>query len=245
MADKYVSGYPPPPYYFEEYVDADEQVGQVEDTEGGEGVHTDAYHLLSDIKHQYNIYDVTENTHVESPPIDGNEKEKYTKQTCHLILGRPPPVPLKSNYNVFGINHQVEKRVEDLESDELLYDVKKNLKNEFIRLFKKYKESIFDLFDDIVNNRRDDKTKIKILIKVHVNLFHILAKLRFYQCVNNIINVLKVQLKRRQIAIDKMKLSLLRIYGYIHFVQGSFSTRAIADDDEGGSPKRRRKLTVL
>ncbi|CAA9990199.1 mediator of RNA polymerase II transcription subunit 7, putative [Plasmodium knowlesi strain H] len=243
MGDKYVSGYPPPPYYFREYVDAGEEVGQVEDTEGGEDHAGARNHFLSNIKQQYKIYDVTENVHVQ-PPIDG--KEKYTNRTCQLLLGRPPPVPLKSNYNVFGINHQVEKRVEDLDSDELLYDVKKNLKNEFIRLFKKYKDSFFDLFDDIVNNRRDDKTKIKILIKVHVNLFHILAKLRFYQTVNNVINILKVQLKRRQIAIDKMKLSLLSIYSYINFVQDNFSTnRAIEDDEEGASPKRRRKLTAL
>ncbi|CAG9479738.1 mediator of RNA polymerase II transcription subunit 7, putative [Plasmodium vivax] len=231
MADKYVSGYPPPPYYFQEYVDAGEEEGHVE-----------ARHLLSGMKPPYSIYDVTENAHVQ-PPIDGSEK--YSGKTCQLMLGRPPPVPLKSNYNVFGINHQVERRVEDLDSDELLYDVKKNLKNEFIKLFKKYKESFFDLFDDIVNNRRDDKTKIKMLIKVHVNLFHILAKLRYHQGVNNVINILKVQLKRRQIAIDKMKLSLLRIYCYINFVQENFSSaRAIEEDDEGGSPKRRRKLTV-
>ncbi|ANQ06769.1 Uncharacterized protein PCOAH_00010790 [Plasmodium coatneyi] len=240
MADKYVSGYPPPPYYFQEYVDAGEGVGQGEDTE--RGYHTESYHFLNSIAQQYNIYDVTENAHVHAPS-DGNEK--YTKQTCQLVMGRPPPVPLRSNYNVFGINHQVEKRVEDLDSDELLYDVKKNLKNEFIKLFKKYKDSFFDLFDDIVNNRRDDKTKIKMLIKVHVNLFHILAKLRFYQSVNNVINILKVQLKRRQIAIDKMKLSLLRIYGYINFVQENFATGHAIEDDEGGSPKRKRKLTAL
>ncbi|EUD67046.1 hypothetical protein C922_02630 [Plasmodium inui San Antonio 1] len=243
MADKYVSGYPPPPYYFQEYVAADEQVSQLEDTEEGEDHADDACHWLCGIKDQYNIYDVTENAPIQAP-IDG--KEKYSKKTCQLMLGRPPPLPLRSNYNVFGINHQVERRVQNLDSDELLYDEKKNLKNEFIKLYKKYKDCFFDLFDDIVNNRRDDKTKIKMLIKVHVNLFHILAKLRFYQSVNNVINILKVQLKRRQIAIDKMKLSLLRIYGYINFVQENFSTtRAIADDDEGGSPKRRRKLDAL
>ncbi|KJP89579.1 hypothetical protein AK88_00790 [Plasmodium fragile] len=241
MADKYVSGYPPPPYYFQEYVDVGDEVGQVEDTEWGH--HAQSGHFLSSIKEQYQIYDITENAHVQDQ-TDGNEK--YNKHTCQLLMGRPPPVPLRTNYNVFGINHQVQRRVEDLESDELLYAEHKNLKNEFIKLFKKYKESFFELFEDIVNNRRDDKTKIKILIKVHVNLFHILAKLRYYQSVNNVINILKVQLKRRQIAIDKMKLSLLRIYSYINFVQDNFSaTRAIADDEEGASPKRKRKLTAL
>ncbi|GAW79684.1 mediator of RNA polymerase II transcription subunit 7 [Plasmodium gonderi] len=251
MGDKYVSGYPAPPYYYDEYVDADEEVegilkrfqtkeNEVEENYRREDV--DGMNFLKRISRTYDIYDISENMHVDVQKKSNVECMRYIPKKCQVILGRPPPLPLKSNYNIFGLIYEIERRVEDLESDELLYDIKKNLKNEFIRLYKMYKDSFFDLFDDIVNNRKDDKTKVKTLIKVHINLFHILANLRYFQAVNNIINVLKVQLKRRQIAIDKMKLSLLHVYDYINFVQDNLSTsRCIPNDVLSRGIYKRRK----
>ncbi|ETW43371.1 hypothetical protein PFNF135_02283 [Plasmodium falciparum NF135/5.C10] len=197
---------------------------------------TDEKSFLEHMKNSYDvIYDVDTNTYIKNIESIDNIKN------CNFIMGRPPPLPLRNSYNVFGIDYELQRNIEELDSDEILYDEKKNLKEEFIRLYKIYKETFFLLFDDIVNNRKDDKSKIKHLTKIHVNLFHILAKLRHYQTINNIINVLKIQLKKRQIAIDKMKISLLNVYQYINFVQTNYGNNKMIKNEENQEKKNKKK----
>ncbi|CRG98860.1 mediator of RNA polymerase II transcription subunit 7, putative [Plasmodium relictum] len=238
MTDKYVSGYPPPPYYYEEYEDAD--IKKVSETNNLKDSENNFIKKISEI---YNIYDINENKYIKTFEAKNNI-EKYDKKNCTFLLGRPPPMALKSNYNIFGMNYEVERKIEKLEPDDTLYNEKKNLKEEFIRLYKSYKDHFFSLFDDIVNNRKDDKSKIKNLIKVHINLFHILANLRYHQSVNNIINVLKIQLKRRQIAIDKMKISLLNVYNYINYVQTNFSKMKMIKNEKKITKKKKKLKTI-
>ncbi|CAD51153.1 hypothetical protein C923_02274 [Plasmodium falciparum UGT5.1] len=233
MADEnYVSGYPPPPYYYKEYQSVDiKKLMEMSNFKS-----TDEKSFLEHMKNSYDvIYDVDTNTYIKNIESIDNIKN------CNFIMGRPPPLPLRNSYNVFGIDYELQRNIEELDSDEILYDEKKNLKEEFIRLYKIYKETFFLLFDDIVNNRKDDKSKIKHLTKIHVNLFHILAKLRHYQTINNIINVLKIQLKKRQIAIDKMKISLLNVYQYINFVQTNYGNNKMIKNEENQEKKNKKK----
>ncbi|SOV13768.1 mediator of RNA polymerase II transcription subunit 7, putative [Plasmodium sp. gorilla clade G2] len=230
MADEnYVSGYPPPPYYFKEYQSMDiKKLMEISNFKS-----TDEESFLEHLRKSYEtIYDVNRNTYIKDIKSLSNIKN------CEFIMGRPPPLPLRDSYNVFGMEYKVERNIEELDSDEILYDEKKNLKEEFIRIYKIYKETFFLLFDDIVNNRKDDKSKIKQLTKIHVNLFHILAKLRHYQTINNIVNVLKIQLKKRQIAIDKMKISLLNVYQYINFVQTNCVNKNMITNEENDEQKK-------
>ncbi|CRG93446.1 mediator of RNA polymerase II transcription subunit 7, putative [Plasmodium gallinaceum] len=236
MTDKYVSGYPPPPYYYEEYEDANiKKIFEINNSKDNE-------QFIKKINEIYNIYDINENKNIKTL-LAYNDIDKYDKNKCTFLMGRPPPIALKNNYNIFGMNYNVERKIEKLEPDDCLYNEKKNLKEEFIRLYKMYKDYFFDLFDDIVNNRKNDKSIIKNLIKVHINLFHILANLRYHQSVNNIINVLKIQLKRRQIAIDKMKISLLNVYNYINYVQTNFSKIKMIKDEKKNT-KKEKKLKI-
>ncbi|KYO00812.1 putative mediator of RNA polymerase II transcription subunit 7 [Plasmodium gaboni] len=230
MADEnYVSGYPPPPYYFKEYQSMDiKKIMEMNNFKS-----TDEESFLEHMRKTYEtIYDLNRNKYIKDIRSLSNIKN------CEFIMGRPPPLPLRDSYNVFGMEYKVERNIEELDSDEILYDEKKNLKEEFIRIYKIYKETFFLLFDDIVNNRKDDKSKIKQLTKIHVNLFHILAKLRHYQTINNIVNVLKIQLKKRQIAIDKMKISLLNVYQYINFVQTNCVNKNMITNEENEEQKK-------
>ncbi|SOV13590.1 mediator of RNA polymerase II transcription subunit 7, putative [Plasmodium sp. DRC-Itaito] len=230
MADEnYVSGYPPPPYYFKEYQSMDiKKIMEMNNFKSN-----DEESFLEHMRKTYEtIYDLNRNTYIKDIRSLSNIKN------CEFIMGRPPPLPLRDSYNVFGMEYKVERNIEELDSDEILYDEKKNLKEEFIRIYKIYKETFFLLFDDIVNNRKDDKSKIKQLTKIHVNLFHILAKLRHYQTINNIVNVLKIQLKKRQIAIDKMKISLLNVYQYINFVQTNCVNKNMITNEENEEQKK-------
>ncbi|SBT32686.1 RNA polymerase II mediator complex protein MED7 [Plasmodium ovale wallikeri] len=254
MAEKYVSGYPPPPYYYQEYAEAEAEAvaDAVADAGAGAGVNAllekedhakngDQVDFMERANKAYDMYDIVENVSIKRGEISNNKGKKDDKGKSVFIFGRPPPNVLKNNYNIFGMNYSVEKKIEELEPDELLYDQKKNFKEEFIRLYKMYKDCFFNLFDDIVNGRKNDKTIVKYLIKLHINLFHILANLRYYQSVNNIIHVLKVQLKRRQIAIDKMKISLVNVYEYISFVQTHFSKIKMVKDEKKNTKKKKKK----
>ncbi|SCM02214.1 mediator of RNA polymerase II transcription subunit 7, putative [Plasmodium chabaudi chabaudi] len=233
--ENFVSGYPPPPYYFHEYEEADTEVDSILEKHNN-NINNTQNSFINIVREAYDIYNINDNIKVGIDKTDKNnidEKEATAtlekinhedeKAKCKFLFGRPPPIPLKDNYNIFGINYDTDRKVEELEADDILYDNKKNYKEEFIRLYKMYKDCFFSLFDDIVNTRKNDKTLIKQLIKIHTNLFHILANLRYHQTINNIINILKIQIKRRQIAIDKMKISLFNVYNYIDFVQTNFS----------------------
>ncbi|CDU17209.1 hypothetical protein YYC_03830 [Plasmodium yoelii 17X] len=233
--ENFVSGYPPPPYYFNEYEEADTEVNSILEKHSN-NINITENNFIDIIREKYDIYNINENIKIENdktPKSNIDEKQitvtlekinqENEKEMCKFLFGRPPPIPLKDNYNIFGINYDTDRKVEELEPDDILYDNKKNYKEEFIRLYKMYKDCFFSLFDDIVNTRKNDKTLIKQLIKIHTNLFHILANLRYHQTINNIINILKIQIKRRQIAIDKMKISLFNVYNYIYFVQTNFS----------------------
>ncbi|VWU48312.1 mediator of RNA polymerase II transcription subunit 7, putative [Hepatocystis sp. ex Piliocolobus tephrosceles] len=265
MTDNYVSGFPEPPYYYEEYDESNPITKNIniENIENIENVGNieNRFKLIEDdknkdfvksINNKFRIYDIEENTNIETQEQINNyilnKNDTKRKEYYFFISGRPPPVPLENNYNIYGINYNKTKQIEELEPDDLLYDTNKNLKEEFIRLYKMYKDCFFSLFDDLVNNRKNDKTIIKRLTQIHINLFHILANLRHYQSIDNIINILKVQLKRTQIAIDKIKLSLLKVYSYINFVQTNFASTGFiqiemdqAEQEEENKKKKKRR----
>lgn len=198
---------------------------------------------LDSAEEDYSLFHINEMRNEHIVEQHKKEIEKYNKEYHIVMLGRPPPNVIK-NYTVFGVNYDIEKKLESLEADDLLYDEKKNLKKEFIRLYKKYKDAFFELLDDIVNNRKNEQSKMKYLLKIHTNLFHILAKLRYQQTVDNIINVLKVQLKRRQIAIDKMKISLLNVYQYINYVQINFAQESNVQQEKKDLHRKKEQKSI-
>lgn len=199
--------------------------------------------FLDNDEEDYSMFNINEMRNEHIVEQHKKEIEKYNKENHIVMLGRPPPNVIK-NCMVFGVNYDIEKKLENLDADDLLYDEKKNLKDEFIRLYKKYKDTIFELLDDIVNNRKNEQSKMKHLLKIHTNLFHILAKLRYQQTADNIINVLKVQLKRRQIAIDKMKISLLNVYQYINYVQINFAQESNVKLEKKDVQKKKERKSI-
>lgn len=199
--------------------------------------------FLDCAEEEYSLFNINEMRNEHILEQHKKEIEKYNKENNIVMLGRPPPNVIK-NYTVFGVNYDIEKKLENLEADDLLYDEKTVLKKEFIRLYKNYKDAIFELLDDIVNTRKNEQSKMKYLLKIHTNLFHILAKLRYQQTVDNIINVLKVQLKRRQIAIDKMKISLLNVYQYIKYVQINFAQESNVKMEKKNVQKKKERKSI-
>lgn len=238
---QYVSGFPEPPFYFREYESLTlqkENQSKNEPIEKRKEEIKEIQQKLHELNKKFHLYDIQGNKKIHKN--DSEEIEKFKEANTKFMLGRPPPRPPKENYFVFGMNSYLDRKIDKLDSDDLLYDDTNNLKEEFKKLYKLYKETIFELFDDIINNRKDDKSKMKYLIKIHTNLFHILANLRYYQTIDQIVNVLKVQLKRRQIAIDKMKLSLLHVHNYINFVQTNFAQTKNAILDESNESKQKK-----
>ncbi|PHJ25696.1 mediator complex subunit med7 [Cystoisospora suis] len=215
---RYVTGFPPPPFFYLEYAPPSPQ---------GKAASNDTSGVAA-------VSNSDKEAAVRDSQVTGDDKDGRRALAGEGLRsawkwgGRPPPVPVKDFWSAFGATYSEAYVETTLDSDTKLYyeteeerqgstgcDIKEcardiDLKEEFKRLYALYVQESLGLLDSLARGGGGggETQKWRKLVKVHKNLLHILVKLRTFQAEDEVIARLTRQLEKRREAADELRRAL-------------------------------------
>ncbi|EKX74029.1 conserved hypothetical protein [Theileria equi strain WA] len=188
--DNFVFGFPPPPVFYHKYSLETEldQSDQQESDQNGSKVDYIAENNIS--------FDYTKLKGFKGPP--------------------PPALPTDSWYS-FGSQETLVEAVKPLDSETVIPTGENvsDLREHFKELYAQFMNYLLKYLSSLKNMSKDCVSDIKMFLKLYMNLQHILLSLSERQAEEDVLNMLREQLKRRRYYIDCMKLALVEIKEHI------------------------------
>ncbi|KAK2196813.1 bifunctional Mediator complex [Babesia duncani] len=188
--EEFMSGYPPPPFFYRNY-------------SFKEGVS--------------NYFQSEQSQNENSNDIDCDNFDVFDYEKYKLFDGPPAPIPPGDSWYSFGSLRQLVEYTEPLDSVMAipLDQDEPDARVHFKKLYIEFIEALLMYIRSIKNMDGDYVTHIKTILKLYVNLQHILSSLSERYAEDTVINMLKQQLKERRRYIDCMKVLLVKIKNHL------------------------------
>ncbi|CBZ51389.1 hypothetical protein NCLIV_044510 [Neospora caninum Liverpool] len=222
---QYASGFPPPPFFFQEYGAPPGSVPHPTT----DGVSTGDAPLNGATRSDSLIRVVSDQ---EDAADEASRRRREGLLNAWRWGGRPPPEPVKDIWTAFGTTYSGTYHEPALDSDTILYVDNEaalgsvengdrgdspvgqqpvDLKDEFKRLYCIYVKESLGLLDLLARGGGDggQANKWRKIVKLHKNLLHILTRLRTFQAEDEVLERLRRQLEKRVEATESLKRSLV------------------------------------
>ncbi|XP_026194465.1 uncharacterized protein LOC113147601, partial [Cyclospora cayetanensis] len=224
-ADRFVSGFPPPPYY---WVDC---------------MHSACMRKQEDSSQQ----ELPAHGRTPPPPaccsqlparwLHGSEAQHNQPQEEESMLQhhqgefcRPPPHLPDDYWSAFGVCYSLSPSEVTLEADSCLYTPGAPPKSEFRRLFPLYVEACMHYLNELAIGTEGYSNALRKVTRLHRNLLYLLLLLRNQQAQQQVVQRLQQQLQKRRQAADALKralaLSLQDMQHALHLASSAEETAA-------------------